>query len=192
VNSYIARATALLVLATVAAACQQSGQQRDAHGFSKDDYFIYKSAIDHAAQELTNGFIVTGLKTRPASWDQPYMSGFMTNAAQRIGAEYQTALNALFSVDTLRVDWRGLQSLGVEVVHPDTLRAASLRTIKSRMMWTQDYITLGPIGYDGPAGKAIVYLRWSCGTLCGYDGFLLFEHRGRGWEVVRWILLGVS
>ena len=42
------------------------------------------------------------------------------------------------------------------------------------------------IGFDASGSQALLYVSYSCGSLCGYDYFVLVEHRSDGWHAVNY------
>ena len=46
-------------------------------------------------------------------------------------------------------------------------------------------VAVSRIGFDASGSQALLYVSYSCGSLCGYDYFVLLEHRSDGWHAVK-------
>jgi hypothetical protein len=46
-------------------------------------------------------------------------------------------------------------------------------------------VAVSRIGFDASGSQALLYVSYSCGSLCGYDYFVLVEHRSDGWHAVK-------
>jgi hypothetical protein len=46
-------------------------------------------------------------------------------------------------------------------------------------------VAVSRIGFDASGSQALLYVSFSCGSLCGSDYFVLVEHGSLGWHVVK-------